>query len=299
MSRSPRARAMGAAFACLLGAAGARARAEEGGAIASSPAGLDVCADPRRPDGGPLPGGTDAADFGAIPEACPGTDVALRLRGSALVASANPDFFGAVVGTSTLRLRQRFGRASSTWLSLAADLVTYRYVVNGATASQEFSFGPPTLGLHRAIGGWRLTAATVYARGLVPLDTARQSGVRTGLEVGATGRRLVAARGGVQGGVALVSPLVVVGGQTHATFEPVALVEGWFAPAWGLAVYAGASARAQASPDPAFLTLAPRVAARLAMRRGLQAALLVEVPVVGQDRTDVIAAFTLGWAPAD
>ena len=261
----------------------------------------EICAQASRAEGGPLPGGTDAADFGAIPEACAGTDLGLRLRGTALVASANPDFFGAVVATSTLRLRQRLTRSSRTWLTLAADLLTYRYVVNGPVASQDFGFGPPTLGLHRALGEWPRTAATVYGRALLPLDTARSSGVRTGLELGVTGRRQVGTTGhaGVQGGVAMLAPLVVVAGQTHTVLEPVALVEGWFAPRPRFGLSAGLSARAEVSPDPTFLTLAPRVAARLALRHGLAAAMLVEVPVVGADRTDLIAAFYLAWVAPD
>jgi hypothetical protein len=266
--------------------------------LARAEADVDVCADPRRVDGGPLPGGTDAADYGAIPEACAGTDLGLRLRGSALVASANPDFFGAVVATSTLRLRQRIGRSSSTWLSLAADLLTYRYVVKGPISSQGVGFGPPTLGLHRALGAWRTTAATIYARTLLPLDTARANSVRAGVELGLTGRRLLggSGRAGVQGGAALLAPLVAVAGQTHTSFQPTALAEGWFTPRPRFAVSVGATVRAELSPDPTFLTLAPRVAARFALPHGLLFALLAEVPVVGQDRTDAIVALTLQGA---
>jgi hypothetical protein len=281
-----RARAAAVAVAVVLSAGVARA---------------DVCSAPREAAGGPLPGGTDAADFGAIPEACAGTDLALRLRGSLLVASDKPDFFGAVVATSTLRLRHRIGHAGATWLSLAADLLTYRYVVNGPVSSQGFAFGPPTLGLHRALGAWTSTAATAYARVLLPLDTARASGVRAGFELGLTGRHLVGASGraGVQGGVAMLAPLVFVAGQTHTSLEPAALGEGWFAPGPRLALSAGVAARAEISPDPTFLTLAPRVAARLALRRGLLLAMLAEGPIVGADRTDAIVAFTLAWAEAE
>jgi hypothetical protein len=272
-------------------------------AVASSTTGgarAEVCAEAGRAQGGPLAGGTDAADFGAIPEACAGTDLGMRLRGTALVASSNPDFFGAVVATSTLRLRHRIARSSRTWLTLAADLLAYRYVVNGPVASQDFAFGPPTLGLHRSLGEWPRTAATVYARALLPLDTARGSGVRTGFEVGVTGRRHLGttSRAGIQGGAAMLAALVVIAGQAHPAFQPVALAEGWFAPRPCFGLSAGVSGRAEVSPDPTFLTLAPRVAARLALRHGLTAAALVEVPVVGADRTDLIAALYFGWAAA-
>jgi hypothetical protein len=290
--RAPGALALAAALAALLPRAG---RAEDA-------ASRDVCADPRHSaDGGPLPGGADAADYGAIPEACAGTDLGLRLRASALIASSKPDFFGDVIATSTLRLRHRIGQSSWTWLSLAADVLTFRYVVNGPVASQGFAVGPPTLGLHRALGDWPLFAATVYARALLPLDTARQTGVRTGFELGLTGRRLVGPRSrvGVQGGVAALAPIVLIGGATHASLQPVALAEGWFAPRPSVALTLGVTARAEVTPDPTFLTLAPRAAARFAFRHGLSFAMLFEVPAAGEDRTNVIAGFTLAWAPEE
>jgi len=267
-----------------------------GGARAEAP--RAVCADPRQADGGPLAGGTDAADFGAIPEACAGTDVGLRLRGTALIASSKPDFYGAVVATSTLRLRHNIGRSSWTWLSLAADLLTFRYVVNGPVASDGFAFGPPTLGLHRALGDWPNTAGTAYARALLPLDTARVGGVRTGFELGVTGRRVLGARGraGVQGGLAMLAPIDVVGGQTHAALQPVALAEAWWAYGPRFAVSGGVTARAEVSPDPTFLALAPRVAGRYSGRRGLSFSMLVEAPLAGEDRTNIIVGFFLAWA---
>ena len=290
----PAARAL---FACVvaLGLAGAGR-----GAHAAA------CGDPREAATGPLPGGTDAADFGAIPEACAGTDVGLRLRGAALIASDAPDFFGDIVATSTLRLRHRIGRTGRTWLSLAADILTYRYVVNGNVISDGFAFGPPTLGLHRALGSGEHVAATIYGRALLPLDTARANSVRTGLEVGATLRLPLplpfrgplgeSGRWGIEGGLGLLGPLVVVGGQTHGTLEPVALVEGWFSVRPRFALFAGAAAKGEVAPDATLRTLAPRFALRWVSRRGLALSFLAEAPVVGADRTDAIVAFFLGWA---
>jgi hypothetical protein len=257
-----------------------------------------ACGDPREAATGPLPGGTEAADFGAIPEACAGTDVTLRLRGAALIASEAPDFFGDIVATSTLRLRHRVGRSGRTWLSLAADVLTYRYVVNGNVISDGFAFGPPTLGLHHALGDGERLAATIYGRALLPLDTARANSVRTGLELGATLRLPlgVSGRGGLEGGVGVLGPLVVVGGQTHGAIEPVALVQGWFSARPRFALFAGATAKGELAPDATLLTLAPRLGLRWVSRRGLTLAFLAEAPVAGTDRTDAIVAFFLGWA---
>jgi hypothetical protein len=294
VSRASLALPWAAALAVVLSSAGARA--QEAGAAARA-----VCGDPRYADRGPLPGGTDAADFGAIPESCGGTDLAMRLRASALIASSKPDFFGDVIATSTLRLRYPIGRSTWTWLSVAADLLTFRYVVNGPVESQGFAVGPPTIALHRALGDWPLLAATAYARLLLPVDSARETGARTGFELGVTGRRVLGARArwGVQGGAALLAPVVFIGGATHAALQPVALVEGWFAPRPSVALTVGASAKAEVSPDPTFLTLAPRVAARFAFRHGLSFSMLFEAPAAGEDRTNVIAGFFLAWAAGD
>ena len=82
----------------------------------------------------------------------------------ALVASAMPDYYGNVAGTATLRLRHRLGHDGRFWLSLAADVTTFRYVANAVVTSTAFSFGPATLGLHRSIGAWENTAASLYGR---------------------------------------------------------------------------------------------------------------------------------------
>jgi hypothetical protein len=270
-------------------------------AVMAGVARADVCGAPTDANGGPLAGGTDVADFGAIPETCPGTDVSLRLRTTVLVASSMPDYYGALALGSTVRLRQRLGGPTGrTWLTFAADVLTYRYVVNAVVKSHDFSFGPPTLGLHRTLVEGEWTAVSVYGRMLLPLDTARGSGVRLGFELGATARRLLGAqrRGGIQGGVALLGPLDVVAGQTHATLQPVGLVEGWFAPAPRFALFAGAEGRAEITPDPALLTVAPRIAARLSLRHALSLAALIEMPIVGTDRTDFVGAVTLGWHEA-
>lgn len=257
-----------------------------------------VCGSSVDAASGPLPAGTGAADYGAIPEACAGSDVGLRLRGTALVASDNPDYFGAVTASSMLRLRLRVGRSGRTWLSFAADVFTFRYVVNAVIASEGFSLGPPTLGVHRALADGERFAASIYARALLPLDSARASSARMGLELGTALRRSLGATGhwGLEGGVAVLNPVIVVAGQTHASLEPVALAQTWFAAQRGVALFAGAAAHAELAPDATFLSLAPRFGVRVVSRAGFSFAFLSELPVVGADRTDAIVAIFLGWA---
>src|SRR4029079_14548731 len=114
--------------------------------------------------------------------ACPASELALRLRGVLLVASAAPDFYGNADGGATLRARHAVG--ARTWISLALDAVTFRYVANAVVASSGLSFGPPTVGVYRALGARPELALALYGRALLPLDTARKEGVEAGLEAG-------------------------------------------------------------------------------------------------------------------
>jgi len=244
--------------------------------------------------GGPLPAGIGPADFGAIPEACPASELTLRLRGTLLVASSMPDFFGVIDAGAMLRARHAVG--PRTWVSLALDAVTYRYVANAVVTSSVLSIGPPTLGLYRAVGDRRDLALAVYGRALLPLDSARQSGYETGLEAGLSARYAPRPRAGLEGGLGLAAPLDMVGGQVHGALRPAALVEAWWAPRPCVGLFGGAEARFQAAPDASFTTVAPRAAARFALEHDLSVAVLVEVPVAGTDRTDLVAGLYLGWA---
>jgi hypothetical protein len=244
---------------------------------------------------GPLPAGVGPADFGAVPEACPGSELTLRLRGTLLVASAAPDFFGSVAAGAMLRARHPLARRA--WISFALDAVTFRYVANAVVTSSGLAVGPPTIGIYRALGDRPELAVALYGRVLLPFDTARQSGVETGLEAGLAARFTPRARVGLDGGLAVAAPVDVVGGQVHPFLRPAALVEGWWAPRPCLGLFAGAEGRFQAAPDPSFTSIAPRAAARFALRHGLSLALLVEVPVAGSDRTDLVAGLYASWAP--
>jgi len=247
------------------------------------------------PTGGPLAGGTGPADFGAAPEACGATDVALRARGALLIASTMPDYYGSIIGTATARGRYRLAERST--LSFAADLFDYRYVNNARLTSHGASAGPATLGFHQTFAAGAETATSLYARALLPLDTARQNGVETGLELGGTLRAAAGSRLVIDGGVALVAPLDVVGGQAHARLEPGALAEAWVRLRPSFALCGGADVRVAAAPTFDLISVVPRLGARLTVRRRYWGGMLVEVPVAGRDRTDLVAGLFAGWAP--
>jgi hypothetical protein len=88
-----------------------------------------------------------------------------------------------------------------------------------------------------------------------------------------------------------------VGGRTHLRLEPVALAEAWLRVRPSVALCAGVNARLDVAPTFELGTLVPRLGARFLVKRRWWSALLVEVPVAGADRTDVIAGLYAGFSP--
>jgi hypothetical protein len=250
--------------------------------------------DPR--GAGPLPGGEGPADFGEVPEACPGRDVLARLRGTLLVASGYPDYYGNVNASAMLRLRHPV--SPRVWLSVGLDVVTFRYVANAVVRSHAFDLGPPTVGVYRGFApGAGRSALAIYARLLLPIDTARINGVVVGGELGASYWRPLRGRFAVRGGVAVPLPVTIIDGQVHGALRPAALVEGVWDAGRGVAFSLGAAGRTEATPAPALLSLAARAAIRLLLKHGMNAALAAEIPFAGSDRTDAVVSLFVGWTP--
>ena len=158
-------------------------------------------------------------------------------------------------------------------------------------------FGPATIGYHLVLHVTGRTSIAGYARVLLPIDTARQDGLETGLELGGAGRALFGRRWAVDGGLSLAGPLEVTGGVSHGSLVPAALAEAWFAPKPSFAVFAGAGLRAAVAPDAALVALAPRVGLRAALRHGLWLAFLAEAQVAGNDPTQGMVSLFVGWTP--
>ena len=255
----------------------------------------EICPRGNEPATGPLAGGIGPADFGAVPEACGATDASLRLRAGLTVASSMPDYYGSFLGAATLRGRYQLGERST--FSFAADVFNYRYVNTGGLASQPVSAGPATAAFHQMFVVGAETAMSLYARVLLPLDSARQNGVATGLELGSSLRIPAGARWVIDGGVALTAPAEITGGQTHVRFEPAALAEAWLRLRPGLALCGGAHVLLKVAPAFDLLTLVPRLGARFALRRRFWGAALLEFPVAGAYRTDLIAGLFAGYTP--
>jgi hypothetical protein len=284
-----RATGAGALIGCVLLCAAGAARADL--PVAVCPGRFEAAA-------GPLAGGTAAeqpADFGAVAETCPGSDLSLRLRGELFDGSAAPDFEGRIIASGTVRARRRINARSG--ISIALDLVTYQYVNNAGLAGTGPSFGPATVGYHLVLATGARAAVAAYARALLPIATDRQSGIETGLELGASVRARLSRRWLADGGLSLAGPLFVTGGQAHGQLQPTALAEVWFTPQPAFALFGGGSLRIEAAPTFTLVSVVPRAGMRSALAHGLWLAFLVEVPVAGDDRTNVIASLFLGWTP--
>jgi len=289
----------------VIGPAGRRAAV-----FAVGLAGLAIAARPARADGpagclaptdaaaAPLAGGTttfNPADFGNVPEVCPAGEASLRLRGELVNASGAPDFFGRIVGSATVHARRPI--TPRTWVSLSVDVLRYQYVNDAGLAAASPSFGPATLGFHWTALERGRTALAVHVRALLPIDTARQSGLEAGVELGAAARASLPRRFAIDGGVTLAAPVDFVAGQAHGRLQPNLLAEAWWSHSPRLAFFAGAAATLEAAPDPALRLLVPRAGLRGGLRHHLWLAFLAEAPVAGTDRTNVMASAFLGWTP--
>ncbi len=282
-----RATALGAAALAALALSSARpARAQQGCAPA-----FDAAASP-------LAGGTSTfnpADFGSVPDVCPAGEATLRLRGELVDASGAPDFFGRLVGSATVHARRVV--TPRTWVGLSIDLLDDRYVNDAGLAASGPSFGPATVGFHWTALERGRTALALHTRLLLPLDTARRSGLEAGVEVGAAARTALPRRFTVDGGLTLATPVDFVGGQAHGQLRPNVLAEAWWSRSARLAFFAGVAATLEAAPEPALRLLSPRAGLRGGLRHHLWLALLAEAPVAGTDRTTVVASGFLGWSP--
>jgi hypothetical protein len=237
---------------------------------------------------GPLLSAPGSADFGQIPEACPGSDLFLRLRGELL--ADKPDFYGVITAGATLRARYRLG--DSWTVTAALDPATWRLPINAVVSSSAVDFGPGTLGAQRSFL-WSRTALAVYGRVLLPFDTARHYGTRWGAELGVSAARRTSARTAVRAGLTLPATLVVVD-RGNGLFLPGALLEGAFTPRPWLQLAAGTAVRTEMAPEVLLSALALRGSARLQSRRGWHGALGVDLPLVGKDRTDLIVSLFFG-----
>ncbi len=210
-----------------------------------------VRADSRR-QRGPLAGGTEAeqpADFGAIPEACPGTDLSLRLRGELLRRERG----ARLLRPHHRRARRRARGGGSTPAERGSrsplDLLTYRYVNNGRLGRDgrlvraRHGRLSPRAGDRRARGRRRLRAR-LCCRSTPPAER-RRDRARARAPAAALGssRRWLA-----DGGVVARRPARRHRGAGPRPLQPGALAEVWFAPQPRSRCFGGPASGAEVAP---------------------------------------------------
>jgi hypothetical protein len=281
--RRARAKATGLAAALLLALAVGPAAAQ-----GQAPCGPEASAR------GFLPAALARADFGQPGEICPGRGVDLRLGGTLLVDAS--DFYGAILGAATLRGRLRFG-SDGGWVAFGAiDAPVFRFTVNAVVESAAWDAGPATLGLGRALT-FGATAALVHARALLPLDTARRAGVATGGEVGGAALRRFTTALAAQAALTLPVAITVTGGRARTHLLPTGLAEAIITPRPWVAFALGGAVRTEArfaAEAPVLLGLGARAGVVLRRASGWQAALGLEAPIAGADRTNLAVGIFLG-----
>ncbi len=248
---------------------------------------------PQAVESGPLFLAPGPADFGQVPEACAATQADLRLRSEILVD--RPDFYGALTGAATLRAKLRLG---PRWaLSAALDAASYRLAVNAAVQSSGVGVGPATVGGARMFET-EAGLAAIYARVLLPFDSARRHGAVWGGELGVCAARRLPRSLRLAAGASFPATLAVVEGAGHGTLRPGGLLEVAWGPRPWAALAAGVAARTELAPDPTVLALALRPSALLIWRQRLTFGIGADVPVAGRDRTDLTVSLLAGFAGA-
>ncbi len=162
------------------------------------------------------------------------------------------------------------GSARGAGFSIALDFITYQYVNDAGLAATGPSFGPATVGYHLVLATGARAAVAAYARALLPIATDRQSGIETGLELGASGRARLSRRWLVDGGLSLAGPLFVTGGQSARSAPACGSGRGLVRPQARVRAFLREEASGrEVAPTFTLLSVAPRAGMRSALAHGL------------------------------
>lgn len=259
------------------------------GLCLASAAGATPCTGPE--PGASLRIGPGPAGFGAVPEACPASEVGLHTWAAALIDE--PDFYGWLNAGAALRFRAVLGEHA--WVALQMPGLEHWYVANATVESETTEMSAGALGLHSP---WALTSSAQiapYLRLLLPTETVYRNAQRHGVDLGSSGvwraHRMLELVGG-----ASFPLLVTVNGPVAQTVAlPSLALEAWFAPWTSFAVGAGVGTRARIAAATSFEALDPRAGVRLYFGGGTRLELGALFPLWGEDRTDLMLAASFGW----
>jgi len=250
-----------------------------------------LCEPDARDPSAPLRIGFGPAGFGALPEACPATDVALQ--GDAAILVATDDFYGSIAAGAALRARYAFG--DRVWVSAWAPGPSYFYVANATVDASSVDVGASALGVHVSLPFFRGARLAPYARTLLPTETIYQHAVRYGFDQGFTLALRALDHLEILSGMSFPLLLTNGSGTTHASFGPLVRAEASYTPFRYLQANAGFSLRFRGGDDAGFESFEPLLGVRVFPIAPLRLELAVRLPLGGHDRTDVGAVFNAGW----
>ncbi len=262
------------------------------GAVLRAPAASAAC-DPSAPDAGtPARIGAGPAGFGALPEACAGTDVSLSADGALLVNTGN--FYGSLEAAAAVRARYAFGER--LWISAFLPGPDFRYVANATVDASSLDLGPMAFGLHVSVPFARRGRLAPFARVLVPTETVFENAVRYGVEQGFSVAWPLRPDLELLGGVTFPLLLTDGSGTVHASFGPGAGAEAVFTPLRFFSVLGGFMLRLRGGDDAGFESFDPLLGVRFFPFPGFHVELAARAPLFGHDRTDLALALNVGYA---
>lgn len=259
----------------------------------ASDARAEACDSTQPEAGAPIRAPLGPADFGMLPEACPGTSI--ELRGRLAVLIDKDDFYGNLHGGGALRGRIELP-GDGLWLSAYFPGPEYRFVANATVESESVDLSASTLGLHAAIDVDEKLRIAPYLRLMLPTETVLVTARRFGVEHGISAVFGLHDMIEVVGGIAMPVLLTINNKTTHTLYMPLTSVDLGFRPWRWVEIMGGAAIRvALPVADDALESFDPRAALRFYPWRGFVIDAAGAFPLLGRDRTLAGVALTLGY----
>ncbi len=261
-------------------------------ALFGTPARADPCRDEFDHLRAPIALTLGTADFASTPPACAHTAIAADARANILLDTR--DFYGAIDGqaiaSGAYALDQR------TWLSASADVYRFTYVQNASVIATQSGVGPFVVGGHVVVAESDGASLAPFLRVLVPLESVYQHALRPGVEPGASGLLALSSRFALAGGISSPLTATMLGRRTLWQWTPRASVDGVLAVWRWLEVAGGFEIRLGTDRDGIVEFLAPKIALRFHVSRGLEVHVDGMLPLAGLDRTTAVAGLGVAYA---
>lgn len=238
---------------------------------------------------GPIRIGFSAGDLGTGHRACARSEVALWVRGAAIIDTK--DFYGALGATGLLSGSYAFGPGRRAEVFGTLAFVDFQFAQNASLKGTALGFGPITLGAGYSLPLPRDVTLAPYGRVLLPTATlgAKTMGAELGMSLSWHPRSFFELHA--------LAALDVTFGVDRSPGAPrsgalaslgvVFAPWTWLALGLDLAMHLGSRAPLD--------YLAPAVALRFRLYRGLGLELAATLPLLGADRHDFLAALRIAY----